>query len=181
MSGMNLGDMGLPLSEPINGDEYVRTVLVSRQQAWFDAHPEARDRGFPPLLEWFVQAADEQFVRLPDPDPKPSKPQRPRQYRSAASLRAERDEVEGRMMAVAGADDVGGGDRAIANLSPYARSRAARNAGRRRFAQLDRDLGRYTRLKTRYDALTGRIAAADARENKLAQGVEGGGGEPTQP
>jgi hypothetical protein len=62
---MNLGDMGLRLTKPISGDEYVRTVLVARQEAWFKAHPDARRSGFPPLLEWFVQPADEQFVQLP--------------------------------------------------------------------------------------------------------------------
>lgn len=154
--------MGLPLTEPIDGDQYVRTVLVARQEAWLEEHPSARDRGLPPLLEWFVQAEDEPFVRLPDPEPKP--PPRPRQYRSAASLREERDEVERRMNAVADVDEPV--DRAMANLSPHARSRAARNAGRRRFAQLDRDLEQYTALRRRYDALTGRIATAEARESR---------------
>lgn len=65
---MQLGDMGQPLTKPVDGDTYVRVVLMGRQEAWFDAHPDA-DRRYPPLLEWFVQAADEPFVRLPTTQP----------------------------------------------------------------------------------------------------------------
>jgi hypothetical protein len=160
---VNLGDMGIILTEPIFGDEYVRTILVARQEAWLTANPAARDRGFPPLLEWFIQPEDERFVQLPEDEPKaPPLPRQPRKYRSAASLREERDGIERRMNAIAGEDSTDG---AIVNLSPHSRSRAARNAGRRRFAQMDRDLARYVQLRRRYDQLTARIAAAEARES----------------
>lgn len=59
-------------------------------------------------------------------------------------------------------------DRAAANLSPNARSRAARNAGRRRFAQMDRVLERYTRLETKRTRLCGQLARAEAREARQA-------------
>lgn len=154
--------MGLPLTGPVSGDEYVRDILVARLEAWYDERPQMRNRGYPPLLEWFIQDADVPYVQLPTQTPKPRKSPRPRQYRSAASLRAERDGVEQRMRAVAGVDEAGDG--AIVNLSPHSRSRAARVAGRRRFAKLDRDLERYAALKVRFDGLTGRIARAEARE-----------------
>lgn len=156
---MNLGDMGVTITEPISGDDYVRTILVARQEAWLSAHPSRRARGFPPLLEWFVQSEDERFVQLPEDEPKPAR--QPRKYRSAASLREERDGIERRMEAITGESSTDG---AIVNLSPHSRSRAARNAGRRRFAQLDRDLERYANLRREFDRLTFRIAEADARE-----------------
>lgn len=52
------------LTEPIDGDRYVREVLVARLEAWFAANPNA-DRRVPPLLEWFIQPEDEEFVILP--------------------------------------------------------------------------------------------------------------------
>lgn len=54
-----------PLTESISGDEYVRVVLIGRQNAWFDAHPDA-NRATPPLLEWFILESDEEFVTLPE-------------------------------------------------------------------------------------------------------------------
>jgi hypothetical protein len=152
-----------PLTGPISGDEYVRVVLVRRQEAWIAAHETSR--GFPPLLEWFIEPGDEEFVQLPEAVEKPSSKDapKPRQYRSAESLRAERDGLLRRMEQVAGRGDLG--DRAAVNLSPYARSRAARTAGRRRFAQMDRDLETYTKLKRRLDVLNSRIARAEARED----------------
>lgn len=159
MSG-SLPNLIGPLTEPISGDEYVRVVLVQRQQAWIAAH--GASPGFPPLLEWFVTVEDESFVQLPEPAAKPVP--KPRRYRSAASLRAERDELLRRMEAVAGRSDTG--DLAAANLSPSARSRSARVAGRRRFAQMDRDLSTFTGLRRRVDALAGRILRAEAREAK---------------
>lgn len=149
-----------PLTEPISGDEYVRVVLVARQQAWIAAQAEGPRLRFPPLLEWFIADDDEQFVVLPTPPEKPAP--KPRQYRSAASLREERDGLLARMEQAAGRNDPG--DLAATNLSPSSRSRAARNAGRRRFAQMDRDLETYAKLRRRLDVLNGRIARAEARE-----------------
>lgn len=161
MSGGSLSNLLGPLTEPISGDEYVRVVLVQRQEAWLRAHPSARP-GFPPLLEWFIEARDEEFVQLPESEPAPKKERKPRVYRSAESLREELAEVERRMAAVAGAGDCGDG--AVVNLSPFARSRAARVAGRKRFEQMDRALEKYGRLRRRRDGLRCRIAAAEKRE-----------------
>jgi hypothetical protein len=158
---MSLPNLIGPLTEPISGDEYVRVVLVQRQQAWIAAQAGGVRLGFPPLLEWFIDDGDEQWVQLPQPEVRPVP--KPRRYRSAASLREERDVLLRKMEAVAGRGDVGDG--AAVNLSPSARSRSARVAGRRRFAQMDRDLT-YTRLRDRVNVLNGRIARAEAREAK---------------
>jgi hypothetical protein len=147
-----------PLTEPIDGEAYIK-VLLARQAAWIHRH--GGDRTLPPLLEWFIQAGDEDFVIVPDEKPAPKRERRPRTYRSAASLIEERDEVQARMDAITGA---GSDDPASVNLSPNARSRAARTAGRQRFEQLDRDLERYTALANRLERLGYRIKAAQARE-----------------
>jgi hypothetical protein len=149
-----------PLSKPVTGDEYM-AVLLQRQAAWIARH--GGDRTRPPLLEWFIRPGDERFVQLPSETAAPKRERQPRAYRSAASLRAEHAEVQARMDAITGA---GSDDPAIVNLSPYSRSRAAARAGRRRFAQLDRDLERYTALRARLTRLENRIAMADARETK---------------
>lgn len=150
----------VPLSAPIDGEEYMR-VLLDRQAAWEAAHPGPGR--FRPLLEWFIVDGDEHQVRLPEATLAPRRVTAPRVYRTAESIRADLAKVEGEMARVAG---TGPGDRAAANLSPYSRSRAARNAGRRRFAQLDRDLERYASLERRRVKLVGRLAAAEARELK---------------
>jgi len=147
-----------PLTEPIDGQAYIG-VLLERQAAW-----NARRGGqqtFPPPPEYFVRAEDEDFVIVPGEKPAPKRERRPRTYRSAASLIEERDQVQARMDAITAEDS---DDPAIVNLSPNARSRAARNAGRRRFEQLDRDLERYTALSTRLERLNYQIKAARARE-----------------
>jgi hypothetical protein len=157
-----------PLTEPISGEDYM-SVLLARQAAWRDAYTVGgRAPARPPLLEHFVLDADVPFVVVPDHAPKPKPKPQPRQYRSAESLRAELAKVEATMDRVAGRSDTG--DRAAANLSPSARSRAARTAGRRRFAQMDRDLERYTQLRQRASALASQIARAEAREAAVEQG-----------
>lgn len=148
------------LAAPIDAEDYIE-VLLTRQAAWVAAHSL---RCLSPLLEWFVEPGDEQWVRLPDTAPAAKREVKPRVYRSAAAIRAELVEVEAKMASIAGS---GPQDGASVNLSPHSRSRAARNAGRRRFVQLDRDLARYTALDTRRAGLAGRLAAADAREAKL--------------
>lgn len=166
----------------MNGDEYME-LLEQRRAAWEAAHParEAAEaqiaqikRDFPganpqlkpnwtplrPLLEWFIEPGDEDLVTLPEPEPKP-KP-RPRVYRSAASLREEREQVQAQIEAL-WEDD---GDMAVVNLSPHAKSRAARNAGRRRMANLDREIDLGLRLSRRLQSLDARIASAEAREQE---------------
>lgn len=171
----------------LTGDEYMQ-VLLDRQAEWIAAQParQAADaqierikREYPdanpclkpgweapvPLLEWFVRPGDEDLVDLPESKPEPKRTPKPRVYRSAESLREERDRLQARRSVIV-ADD--GGDMAEVNLSPSSRSRAARNAGRRRFAKLDRDLERYATLTRRIDSLNFRIARAEAREERAA-------------
>ena len=142
----------------MTGDQYME-VLVERQRTWERKHttPDMRPR-YPALLEWFILPGEELLVRLPEPAPTT----RPPRYRSAESLRQERDQLVQRMAAIAGTGDTP--DRAAANLSPHSRSRAARTAGRRRFDQMDRALETYARLSRRLTAMNGRIARAEARE-----------------
>jgi hypothetical protein len=148
-----------PLTAPIDAEDYMQ-LLLKRQAAWEAAHPHYRLR---PLLEWFIEPGDERWVHLPAPAPK-RKPA-PRVYRSAASIRTELAAVEAQMARIANS---GPDDPAAVNISPFARSRAARTAGRRRFAKLDRDLERYTALERRRSRLAGRLASAEAREAKQA-------------
>jgi hypothetical protein len=157
---------GEPLTAPIDGEAYMQ-VLLDRQAAYEAAHPN-RPGALPrmrPLLEWFIQDGDEKWVILPEHKFAPKRTPTPRTYRSAASIREELGALEARMARIAGS---GPDDPAAVNLSPFARSRAARNAGRRRFAQLDRDLERYTQLTTRRDQLTGQLRSAETREAKAA-------------
>lgn len=171
----------------MNGVEYME-VLDQRRAAWEAAHParEAAEaqiaqikREFPganpqlkpkswvrPLLEWFIEPGDEDLVDLPVEKPTPKRKPTPRVYRSSASLRAERDVLKSRWDAIVAVDD--DGDMAATNLSPNSRSRAARNAGRRRFAQLDRDLERAAALTRRIKSLDFRIRTAEAREERAA-------------
>lgn len=155
-------DDSTKLTGPISGEEYIQ-VLLARQAAHVAAHPHPR--GWPPLLEWFVRAEDEPYVVLPEATPVPKRTPKPRVYRSAESIRAELEIVDAQLAAF-GVNDVP--DRAAANLSPHARSRAAARAGRRRFTRMDRDLQRYTALTRRRDRLAGRLATAEAREKRAA-------------
>ncbi|WP_134667862.1 hypothetical protein [Amycolatopsis sp. CFH S0078] len=148
-----------PLTAAITGDDYIE-VLLERQTAWLDSLGQVRPK-YPPLLEWFVQDGDEQWVQLPEHQPVPKPERKPRAYRSAESLREERDRVQAQMDVITGS---GSDDAASVNLSPRSRNRAAARAGRARFAKLDRDLERYAKLSTRLDRLDGRLKAAEARE-----------------
>lgn len=153
----------VPLTEPIHAEAYM-DVLQQRQTAWLAEH--GGPLRYPPLLEWFIQPGDEQHVILPEPTPAQERPRKSRTYRSAATIRADLAAVEARMVQVA--DRGTTGDRAAANLSPHSRSKAAASAGRRRFAQMDRDLQRYAALAKRRDALAGQLARAENREARHA-------------
>jgi hypothetical protein len=150
-----------PLSASIDAEDYMQ-LLLERQAAWEVVHPQHQHR-FRPLLEWFIASDDEKWVRLPDSTPVPKRQPTPRVYQSAESIRVELEAVQAQMARIANA---GSDDPASVNISPCARSRAARTAGRRRFAQLDRDLERYTSLKRRHALLSGRLVSAEARESK---------------
>lgn len=151
------------ITGPIAAEDYI-TVLVARQSAWRSRNPQVT---LPPLLEWFIREGDEAHVILPNHEAQPKRVRTPRVYRTAASLREERDRIQARMDQVAGTDP-SGGDNAVVNLSPNSRSKAARTAGRRRFAQNDRALATFTALRKRRDALASQIARADAREARAA-------------
>lgn len=162
MSARSIVDGFDPITTPMTGDQYME-VLAERQRTWERKHttPDMRPR-YPALLAWFILPGEELLVRLPEPAPATRPTREPRRYRSAESLRQERDQLVQRMAAIAGTGDTP--DRAAANLSPHSRSRAARTAGRRRFDQMDRALETYARLSWRLTALNGRIARAEARE-----------------
>lgn len=148
----------------LTGDEYM-ALLVRRKDEWLEKHPlhPGAKVWAEPLLTWFIEPGDENLVDLPEIKPAPERAPKPRVYRSAASLREERDGLVEQRDAIT-ADE--GGDLAETNLSPHSRSRAARNAGRRRFAKLDRDLERVAKLTRRIDSLNSRIARAEAREER---------------
>lgn len=152
----------LDLTGPVTGDEYI-AILLQRQAAYI-ARNSPNGTTCPPLLEWFIRADDEDFVQIPEPAPAPKQKTTPRVYRSAASLREERDRVQAQ---IDNFGDSSAPDRASANLSPNARSKAARNAGRQRFERMDRDLERFTALVKRRDMLNGRVATAEDREHRV--------------
>jgi hypothetical protein len=177
----------------MTGDEYME-LLARRRDEWEAAHParaaveaqiERIKRDFPgsnpvirpdwkpwpALLEWFIEPGDEDLVDIPEPQTQPKQKPKPRVYRSAASLREDRDRLVAKRDAITTDDETP--DRAIANLSPFARSKAARTAGKRRFAKLDRDLEKYTNLSRRIESLDSRIIRAETRERRAAETAEG--------
>lgn len=152
-----------PLAAPITGEEYMG-VLLARQAAYI-ARNFPNGTSLPPLLEWFIRDEDEPFVILPERALAPKRESKPRNFTPAAELRRRRDEVQAKLDAF-GND--GPADRAMANLSPYARSKSAARAGRKRFEKMDRDLSKYTELRNRLEVLNHRIALQEAREAKAA-------------
>lgn len=154
-----------PISESMDAEDYM-ALLIRRQEKWMGDHSAVR---LPALYEWFILSGEEDLVRLPEHVPAEKPARTPRVYRSAASLHEERGKLLARMIQVAGTE--GTPDRAAANLSPNARSRAARRAGQRRFAKMDRDLATFAALQRKVAVLDGKIARAEAREAKRdAQG-----------
>ncbi|MBE5502380.1 Uncharacterised protein [Mycobacteroides abscessus subsp. massiliense] len=133
-------------TEKLTGDQYME-LLVDRLKKWQADHPQS-DPKYPPLLEWFIREGDEDLVELPEPKQRP-KPT-PRTYRSAASLRAERDKLAARNEALF---FDGPCDRAAANINT-----------RSRWKKLDSDIAKGAALAKRIRNLEYRIADADARE-----------------
>lgn len=157
------------MTAQLTGDEYI-ALLQRRQDEWVAAQAQRPFRvRFTPLLEDFVEPGDEDLVDPTVYAPAPPQPKqtptkrtpKPRKYRSAESLRAERDRVQARRDAIAARDCR---DVAIVNLGPSSRNSRFARAGRRRFEQMDRDLQRYTQLTAKLADLGGRIARAEARE-----------------
>ncbi|WP_043650821.1 hypothetical protein [Cellulosimicrobium cellulans] len=154
----------------MTGDEYI-ALLEERRAAYEADHPidprapEWARRVIRPLLEWFVEEGDEEIFTPPPAPPasRPARTPRPRTYRTAASLREERDRLRTQLDAL---NTSSRPDTAVVNLSPSSRSRAARSAGRRRFASLDRDITRARQLIERIDALDAKIRRAEHREKR---------------
>jgi hypothetical protein len=164
----------------VNGDEYME-LLEQRRAAWEAAsqggNPQITPKSWVrPLLEQFVEAGDENLVDLPErqpAEPKPVQAKRPRVYRSAASLREERDRLQARRAAYIEPDN-GSAEhdaRAIVNVSTQSKNRAARASGRRRHARNDRQLREYAALTRRIQSLDSRIAKAAAREERAAVSI----------
>lgn len=137
----------------MTGDEYM-TLLLQRQDAWRAANPGTR---LPPLLEWFIRPGDEDRFTPPKPTPRaPKPPTRPRVYRTAASLTAERDHLQQQADALTGTPI---NDRAAAGGCGIGIRQAARVQ-----TQQDNQLRRYAALLRRIDSLNQRIRRAQARE-----------------
>lgn len=151
------------ISGPISVEEYMR-VLAARQAAFVAAQSSPTLR-YPPLLKWFIRDEDAAHVVLPESAPSPKHVPTPRVYRSAESIRAELEKVTAQRDAIGANDPT---DPAAVNISPFSRNKAVARAGRARFARMDRDLERYTRLTQRRDQLAGRLAVAEAREKEAA-------------
>lgn len=131
----------------MTGDEYM-TLLERRQSHWLAAHPDS-DMRFPPLLEWFVRDGDETFVQLPEATARPTR--RPRNYRPACELIAERDQLATQLTDIM--FDTDAPDRAAANIANPSRWKA-----------LDASIVRAAKLQHRVNRLDGRIASSQARE-----------------
>lgn len=138
----------------MTGDEYI-ALLLERQAAHMAAHPPVQP-WLRPLLEWFIQPGDEELFTPPEVEPQPKRVTKPRVYRSAASLREERDRLVAQTRPL---------------LEPLSPDRAASGGvalGRKRTARMqqreDSRLRRYVALTRRIAALESRIAAAEVRE-----------------
>jgi len=162
-------------TQPLTSDEYME-LLEQRRAEWaalpkpdMPLTPKAWVQG--PLLERFVRSGDEDLVDLQTPQPAAPKPTpKPRVYRSAASLREERDRLQARRDTYIEPDN-GSAEhdaRAIVNVSTQSKNRAARASGRRRHARNDRQLREYAALTRRIQSLDSRIAKAEAREARAA-------------
>lgn len=138
----------------MTGDEYM-TLLLERQAEHMAANPPAQPWA-KPLLEWFIRDGDEELFTPPPETPQPKREPKPRVYRSAASLRVERDRLA---------------TQAAPLVAPIANDRAATHGaalGRRRTdrmaAREDAKLRKYVALDKRIKELDRRIERAERRE-----------------
>ena len=153
----------------VTGDEYM-TLLLERQAEHMASRPAPPDGvklaawiELPPPLEMFVLPGDEDLFTPPKHVPAPKRETTPRTYKPASHWRALREKAQ------ADLDRLTGGtsdDPAVVNLSHTSRSRAARNAGKRRMAALERDVEKAARLMSRIEFLDHKVLMADARERK---------------
>lgn len=142
----------------MTGDEYM-ALLVERQEDHMREHPPARP-WLKPLLDWFIRPGDEDVFTPPAVEPQPKRVTTPRTYRSAASLRDERDRLTAQ---------------AAPLVTPLLNDRAAAGGqalGQKGTARIqkreDARLQRYVALDRRIRALDARIASAEARERRAA-------------
>lgn len=155
--------------------EYI-DVLLTRQAAYAAEHPPVPGREWArPLLDWFIEDDDEvegitYDVVEPTPAATPQRRDRRPEYRARLDRnRARLQLIEQRLAALVG----DGGDPAQVNISPYSRSRAAAAAGRRRYATLDRNLDRTSRLLDTAAHLRHKIALDEQRLTR-AEGAHRG-------
>jgi len=138
----------------MTGEEYM-ALLTERQRAYMAERPPVKP-WLKPLLEWFIQPGDEDLFTPPPVARQSKRETTPRVYRTAESLRAERDRLA---------------TRAALLVAPILPDRAASHGvalGRKGTARVqqreDSRLRQYVALDRRIKALDGRIARADARE-----------------
>lgn len=141
----------------LTGDEYI--ALLQQRQAEYVAQLSPRRHPWVvPLLEWFIRDGDEHLFTPPKEQSQPKRVTKPRTYRSAESLRAERDRL------IAQRDPL-----AVPLLSDRAASHG-QALGAKRTARIqqreDSRLRRYVELDERIKALDVRIARAERREAK---------------
>ncbi|MEQ7847761.1 hypothetical protein [Nocardioides kribbensis] len=144
----------------MTGDEYM-DLLLERQAEWERKHAgDPRRPWARPLLEWFIREGDDLLFTPPEEQPQPKRATQSRVYRSAASLRAERDRLVTQRAPL---------------LTPILTDRAAAGGvalGPKRTARVqaqeDRRLQRYVSLTRRIEALETRIQRAEAREVRAA-------------
>lgn len=156
-------------------EEYLEELL-RRQSVYVAEHPSVPGREWVrPLLTWFVRDDDEVEGVTVDAPPSPPPVAKPPQSDRRPEIRGRLARNRDRLVSTRRQLDAlsGEGDPATVNLSPFARNRAAAAAGRRRLAQLDRDITRGTKLLATEAGLLHRIALDETR---LARAE----GEPSQ-
>jgi hypothetical protein len=134
-------------------------VLLERQAAFVDKHPPMRP-WLLPLLESFIRDGDEALFTPPAMQPQSKRETKPRVFRSAESLRIERDRLVARRAPL------------LAPLLPEMAAAGGAGIGRKRGDRIikreDGRLRRYVELTRRIDALNDRILRAEHRERKAS-------------
>jgi len=136
----------------VTGDEYM-TLLLERQAEAATGNPLAPA----PLLETLIRPGDEDLFMPPAEQPQPKRATKPRQYRTAAELRQQRDALIARRDAVA--------EPVMPEVAAaHGVALGARRTARAQVTQ-DRRLAQWADLNRQVEALDHRIAAATRREN----------------
>lgn len=142
----------------MTGEEYM-ALLLQRQSEWESEHP-GRQPWARPLLEWFIRDGDELLFIPPAEVPQPKRETKPRVYRTAASLREQRERLVTQRAPL------------LVPLSPDRAASGGQALGRKRTGRMqqreDARLRRFVELDRRIRALDYRIQRAEARERKAA-------------